>query len=74
MTIDELESEVLKLPPQSRVELAERILKNLDDQGDAEHDRLWREEVERRYRAVQEGTTGLTPVEEALSAIRAELR
>ena len=74
MTIEELETEVHKLPPQSQVELAERILRSLDDHGDSEHDRLWREEIERRYRAVQEGTTGLTPAEEVFSAILAELR
>ena len=76
MTVDELETEVLKLPLESRAELAHRILMSLDEmeESDPEHERLWLEEIERRYRAVQQGTAHLTPAEEVLAAIRAELR
>jgi len=76
MTVDELETEVLKLPLDSRAELAHRILLSLDEgeEPDPEHERLWLEEIERRYRAVREGTSPLTPADEVLAAIRAELR
>lgn len=66
MTLDELETEVLKLPLESRAELAQ--------EPDPEHEKLWLEEVERRYRAVRKGTACLTPAEEVLAAIRPELR
>ncbi|HEX7185939.1 MAG TPA: addiction module protein [Thermoanaerobaculia bacterium] len=76
MTVDELEVEVLKLSLESRAELAHRILLSLDEaeEPDPEHERLWMEEIERRYRAVREGTARLTPADEVLAAIRAELR
>jgi len=74
--VEELETEVLKLPLESRAELAHRILLSLDEaeEPDPEHERLWMEEIERRYRAVREGTSRLTPAEEVLAALRAELR
>ncbi len=76
MTVEELETEVLKLPVESRAELAHRILLSLDEaeEPDPEHERLWMEEIERRYRAVREGTSCLTPADEVLAALRAELR
>ena len=76
MTIDELEIEMLKLSPESRAELVHRILLSLDEaeKPDPEHERLWMQEVERRYRAVREGAARLTAADEVLAALRAELR
>lgn len=76
MTVDELETEVLKLPVESRAELAHRILLSLEEaeEPDPEHERLWMDEIERRYRAVQEGKAHLTSAEEVLASIRAEQR
>lgn len=76
MTLDELEAEVLKLSSESRAELAQRILLSLDEleQPDSEHERLWMEEIERRYRAVREGTSSLTSAEKVLAEIQAELQ
>lgn len=76
MTVEELEVEVLKLPVESRAELAHRILLSLDEleEHDPEHERLWVEEIERRYRAVREGTSRLTPADEVFAALEAELR
>ncbi len=75
MTVDELENEVLKLPIESRADLAQRILLSLDEvTPEPEHERIWLEEFERRYRAVREGTTRLTLAEDVLASIRAELR
>ena len=48
MSIDELEAEVLKLGPQARARLAERLLASLESLSDAENEQLWAEEAERR--------------------------
>jgi len=48
MRIDELEAEVLKLKPEARARLAERLLDSLEDLSDAENARVWAEEAERR--------------------------
>lgn len=48
MSIDELEAEVLKLGPQARARLAERLLASLESLSDEENAQLWAEEAERR--------------------------
>ena len=40
MSIDELEAEVLKLGPQARARLAERLLNSLESPSDEENERF----------------------------------
>jgi hypothetical protein len=47
-TPEELEAEVLGLPRESRARLAARLLSSLDGPEEAEIDRVWAEEAERR--------------------------
>jgi hypothetical protein len=51
MGIDELEAEALKLAPQARARLAERLLASLESLSDEENAQLWGEEAERRAAA-----------------------
>ena len=51
MSIDELEAEALKLKPEARARLAERLLDSLEDLSDEENVRVWAEEAERRSAA-----------------------
>ena len=51
MSIDELEAEALKLKPEARARLAERLLDSLEDLSDEENARVWAEEAERRSAA-----------------------
>ena len=51
MSIDELETEALKLKPEARARLAERLLDSLEDLSDEENARLWAEEAARRSAA-----------------------
>lgn len=76
MTLEELESEALKLPTKGRAELAYRLLHSLDEEGgpDPEHERLWREEIERRCQEIDEGRAELIPAEEVFQRARAALR
>ena len=48
MTIDEIESEALRLHPSDRARLAERLLDSLEALSDQENARLWADEAERR--------------------------
>lgn len=51
MRIDELEEAALKLKPEGRARLAERLLDSLENLSDEENSRLWTEEAERRSAA-----------------------
>lgn len=48
MSVEELESEALKLDPKSRARLAERLLASLDGLSEQESAQLWAAEAERR--------------------------
>jgi sulfite reductase alpha subunit-like flavoprotein len=48
MNINEIEAEVLKLPPQVRAQLARKLLESLESLSDEENERLWAEEADRR--------------------------
>ena len=48
MSIEEIEAEALKLDPQARARLAERLLESLETLSDQENERLWAEEADRR--------------------------
>lgn len=48
MSTEELEIEALKLPPQDRARLAERLLESLENLSNDENERLWAEEAARR--------------------------
>lgn len=51
MSIDELETEALKLAPAARARLAEKLLASLETLSDEENARLWAEEAQRRDEA-----------------------
>jgi putative addiction module component (TIGR02574 family) len=69
--LDELESEILRLPEEERERLARTILRTLEP--DPEVERLWIEEAERRYQDYVEGREEAIPGEEAIRSIRALL-
>ena len=48
MSIDEIESAVLKLAAADRARLAERLLESLEQLSDEENTKLWAEEAIRR--------------------------
>ena len=51
MSIDELETEALKLDPKRRARLAEKLLASLDDLSEGENAAIWAEEAARRNAA-----------------------
>jgi hypothetical protein len=48
MSTEELETKALKLSPQERARLAERLLQSLENLTDEENAQLWAEEAQRR--------------------------
>jgi len=48
MSTEELEIEALKLTPQERARLAEKLLESLENLSEDENAKLWAEEAERR--------------------------
>jgi len=69
--IEELAQEVLELDAVSRAELARTLVDSLDDLPEAELDRLWGEEAERRYDEFLAGRAKAYPAEEVFARIRA---
>lgn len=51
MSIDELETEALRLKPAARARLAERLLDSLENLSAEENAEVWAEEAERRSAA-----------------------
>lgn len=70
--LEKLEAEALKLPPEERAALAQRLLASLEE--DAEIEEAWAIEVERRIAEVESGAVQLIPIEEALARVRAALK
>jgi hypothetical protein len=69
-----LEAQNLRLPSRDRVRLAERILRTLDRDSDAECERLWLEEVERRLDEVESGTARTMAAHVVMREVRSKLR
>jgi len=51
----QLEAQVLKLPPEERARLAERLISSLDEEVDAEAEAAWISEGERRLDELKSG-------------------
>ena len=54
--LSECEAKALSLPASDRAALAERLIASLDNLDDAENERLWVEEAQRRYDAFKKGS------------------
>ncbi|HEY0511083.1 MAG TPA: addiction module protein [Thermoanaerobaculia bacterium] len=76
MSFEDLKREALKLSLDDREDLAYSLLRSLDEEEDdvnPDHARLWREEIERRYREYQQGTAQTFDADEVIAELRAEL-
>lgn len=70
--LEKLEAEALKLPPEDRAALAQKLLASLEENADIEE--AWAVEVERRIAEVESGAVQLIPMEEALAHVRSVLK
>ncbi len=54
-SIERVAEQAMKLPAESRAELADRLVESLDSEGIGQIDRLWLEEAKRRRDEVRSG-------------------
>ena len=73
MTLEELETEVLKLNPACRARLAGKLLNSLEALSEAEVERLWVEEAERRNEQMERGVVEARSSEDVIRDARARL-
>jgi putative addiction module component (TIGR02574 family) len=61
----------LALPPDDRAELAEQLLRSLDEtHPDPDVDAAWQEEIQRRVDEVNRGVATLIPADQAMELLR----
>ena len=70
--IDKLLKEALLLPADERASLVEKLLQSLNLPTEAEVDRLWIEEAERRVSQIEAGEFEVIPGEQVFAKIRAK--
>jgi len=63
-TLSDIEEQALRLPLSDRAMLAQRLLASLDETDEAENERLWVEEAERRYQEYVKGRISSRPASE----------
>ncbi|HBP89311.1 MAG TPA: addiction module antitoxin RelB [Nitrospiraceae bacterium] len=69
---DKLLEEALLLPADERASLVEKLLQSLNLPTEAEVDRLWVEEAERRVSQIEAGEVEVIPGEQVFAKIRAK--
>jgi len=70
----ELESEALKLSRRERARLAQKLIRSLDEEVDADAEKLWLQEAERRLGELKSGKVAGIPAEKAIQKARSTLR
>ncbi len=73
MTNKQVETEALKLSPQARAELAEKLLRSLDDLSAEEIERLWAEEAVSRDAELDDGSASMRDAEAVFKDARARI-
>ena len=73
MTNEQVESEALKLNPQARAELAEKLLRSLEELSEEEIKRLWAEEAVRRDEDLDSGRASMRDAEDVFKDARARI-
>ena len=74
MSTEELEVEALKLAPQDRARLAEKLLQSLESLSDDENASLWAEEAQRRDQVWDKDPTMGRPAADVFRDARARLK
>jgi len=69
-----LEAKALKLPPEERARLAERLISSLDPEADADSEALWIQEAERRLEELKSGAVDAVSAERVIEKARSSLR
>lgn len=70
--LEAVEAQALKLTPEERVQLADRLIASLFDNHEVEE--AWAVEVERRIEEIESGRSPLIPATEAIARARAAIK
>jgi putative addiction module component (TIGR02574 family) len=70
----DLESKALKLSRRERARLAQRLISSLDQELDADAEKLWLQEAERRLGELKSGKVAGIPAEKVIRKARSTLR
>jgi putative addiction module component (TIGR02574 family) len=73
-TVERLAQQALKLPSESRAELADRLVESLDASDLGRIDRLWTAEAKRRRDEVRAGRVKTIPGDQARRKVRNAVR
>ena len=66
MSVEELESEALRLDPKSRARLAEKLLVSLDELSEQENAQLWAVQAQQRDAQMDSDPGSARPAEDVL--------
>lgn len=67
--LEQIEQEVLALPPKERARLVEKLWEGLGDTTCPELGEEWKAEIERRCREIDEGTAQMIPGEQVFREV-----
>ena len=70
LTFDQITEEAMKLPPDSKALLADKLVESLESEDPDEIQRLWSAEAIRRRDEVRSGQVQPIPGEEVLEEVR----
>ena len=72
--LEECERQARQLPLKDRSVLIDYLIRSLDELDEAECERLWVEEAERRYREYKAGNITSRPAKDVIRDARSKLR
>ena len=72
--LKECKARALKLPPKERAALAEHLISSLDTLDNAENERLWLEEADKRYKQYKQQGIPARSAEDVLRDARLAIK
>lgn len=74
IAVTEIEAKIRALSREDKADLVKSLIAELDGPADAEVQRVWLEEAQRRYREVVEGKVQPVPAERVFANLRDRLK
>jgi len=71
--LKECENQACRLAPRERATLARHLIASLDTRDDAENERLWLDEADRRYQEYKQGNISARSAEDVLCDARSAI-
>jgi len=72
--VAEIEEKIRSLSPKDRTELVRSLIAELDGPAEADVERAWLQEAQRRYREVANGEVAAVPGDQVFENLRARLK